>query len=52
MTRADFEPLTVPIPLWEELPGVFRVGKSGGAQDVLIEADEQATEQADGPALR
>jgi hypothetical protein len=28
MTTVDFEPLTVAVPLWEEPPGVFRLGKS------------------------
>src|SRR5262249_9293819 len=28
MTMLDFEPLTVAVPLREEPPGVFRVGKS------------------------
>src|SRR5216683_281195 len=28
MTTVDFEPLTVTVPLWEDPPGVFRVGKS------------------------
>src|SRR6266566_6003143 len=28
MTTLDFEPLTVAVPLREEPPGVFRVGKS------------------------
>jgi hypothetical protein len=28
MTTVDFEPLTVVVPLWEDPPGVFRVGKS------------------------
>src|SRR5947199_4094677 len=28
MTTLDFEPLTVTVPLREEPPGVFRVGKS------------------------
>ena len=28
MTTIDFEPLTVTVPLREEPPGVFRVGKS------------------------
>ena len=28
MTTVDFEPLTVAVPLSEDRPGVFRVGKS------------------------
>ena len=28
MTTMDFEPLSVAVPLWEDPPGVFRVGKS------------------------
>jgi hypothetical protein len=28
MTAVDFEPLTVTVPLWQDPPGVFRVGKS------------------------
>jgi hypothetical protein len=27
MTTVDFEPLNVTVPLWEDPPGVFRVGK-------------------------
>ena len=28
MTTVDFEPLNVAVPLWEDPPGVIRVGKS------------------------
>ena len=28
MTTVDFEPRTVTVPLWEDPPGVFRVGRA------------------------
>ena len=36
MTTVDFEPLTVAVPLWEEPPGVFRVGKSRVLLELFI----------------
>lgn len=38
MTTVDFEPLTVAVPLWEEPPGVFRVGKSRVLLELVIRA--------------
>src|SRR5438309_7530560 len=38
MTTVDFEPLTVPVPLREEPPGVFRVGKSRVLLELVIHA--------------
>ena len=38
MTTVDFEPLTVAVPLREEPPGVFRVGKSRVLQELVIRA--------------
>ena len=38
MTALDFEPLTVPVPLREEPPGVFRVGKSRVLLELVLRA--------------
>jgi hypothetical protein len=38
MTTLDFEPLTVAVPLREEPPGVFRVGKSRVLLELVIRA--------------
>jgi hypothetical protein len=38
MTTTDFEPLTVPVPLREEPPGVFRVGKSRVLLELVLRA--------------
>ena len=38
MTTVDFEPLTVTVPLWEDPPGVFRVGKSRVLLELVISA--------------
>jgi hypothetical protein len=38
MTTVDFEPLTMPVPLWEDPPGVFRVGKSRVLLELVIRA--------------
>ncbi|MFO0810294.1 MAG: hypothetical protein U0746_16855 [Gemmataceae bacterium] len=38
MTTAEFEPLTVAVPLREEPPGVFRVGNSRVLLDLVIRA--------------
>jgi uncharacterized protein (DUF433 family) len=38
MTVADFEPLTVQVPLREEPPGVLRVGKSRVLLELVIHA--------------
>src|SRR5260221_3749282 len=38
MTSLDFEPLTVTVPLREEPPGVFRVGKSRVLLELVIRA--------------
>ena len=45
MTTVDFEPLTVAVPLWEEPPGVFRVGQSR----VLLESVIRAFQQGETP---
>jgi hypothetical protein len=38
MTALDFEPLTVTVPLWEDPPGVFRVGKSRVLLELVLHA--------------
>jgi hypothetical protein len=38
MTATDFEPLTLKVPLWEDPPGVFRVGKSRALLELVLEA--------------
>jgi hypothetical protein len=38
VTRVDFEPLTVEVPLWEDPPGVFRVGKSRVLLELVLSA--------------
>jgi hypothetical protein len=38
MTTVDFEPLTVAVPLWEDPPGVFRVGKSRVLLELVLHA--------------
>jgi hypothetical protein len=38
MTTVDFEPLTLEVPLWEDPPGVFRVGKSRVLLELVIGA--------------
>ncbi len=38
MTSVDFEPLTVAVPLWEEPPCVFRVGKSRVLLELVLRA--------------
>ena len=38
MTAVDFEPLTVTLPLWEEPPGVFRVGNSRVLLELVLSA--------------
>ena len=38
MTTVDFEPLTVPVPIWEEPAGVFRVGKSRVLLELVLAA--------------
>jgi hypothetical protein len=38
MTTVDFEPLSVTVPLWEDPPGVFRVGKSRVLLELVIRA--------------
>ena len=38
MTALDFEPLTVAVPLWEDPPGVFRVGKSRVLLELVLRA--------------
>jgi hypothetical protein len=38
MTMLDFEPLTVAVPLREEPPGIFRVGKSRVLLELVLHA--------------
>jgi hypothetical protein len=38
VTPVDFEPLTVAVPLWEDPPGVFRVGKSRVLLELVLSA--------------
>ena len=38
MTTVDFEPLTIAVPLWEDPPGVFRVGKSRVLLELVVDA--------------
>ena len=38
VTTLDFEPLTVTVPLREEPPGVFRVGKSRVLLELVLRA--------------
>jgi len=38
VTTVDFEPLTVSVPLWEDPPGVFRVGESRVLLELVIRA--------------
>ncbi len=38
MTTVDFEPLSVSVPLWEDPPGVIRVGKSRVLLELVIRA--------------
>ena len=45
MTTIDFEPLSVTMPLWEDPPGVFRVGRSR----VLLELVLRAFQRGDSP---
>jgi hypothetical protein len=47
MTTVDFEPLTVAVPLREDPPGVFRVGKSRVLLELVIRAfQDGATPEA------
>jgi uncharacterized protein (DUF433 family) len=38
MTAVDFEPLTVTVPLWEDPPGVFRVGNTRVLLELVLGA--------------
>jgi len=38
MTTVDFEPLTVAVPLWEDPPGVFRVGNTRVLLELVLNA--------------
>src|SRR5438128_872102 len=38
MTTIDFEPLSVTVPLWEDPPGVFRVGNSRVLLELVLDA--------------
>jgi Protein of unknown function (DUF433) len=47
MTTVDFEPLSVAVPLREDPPGVFRVGKSRVLLELVIRAfQDGATPEA------
>jgi hypothetical protein len=41
MTVLEQMPLTLSIPVWEDLPGVLRVGKSRVLVELLIHAYQQ-----------
>jgi len=41
MTTLDFEPLSVAVPLWEDPPGVFRVGNSRVLLELVLTAFER-----------
>ncbi len=41
MTTLDFEPLSVAVPLWEDPPGVFRVGNSRVLLELVLRAFER-----------
>jgi hypothetical protein len=47
MTTVDFDPLTVTVPLWEDPPGVFRVGKSRVLLELVLRAFQRG-ETAEG----
>ncbi len=56
MTTVDFEPLSVAVPLWEDPPGVFRIGQSRVLLELVLRAFQHG-ESAEGivrsyPALR
>ncbi len=38
MTTVDFEPLAVPVPLWQDPPGVFRIGNSRVLLELVLDA--------------
>src|SRR5258708_5230683 len=38
MTTVDFEPLSIAVPLWEDPPGVFRVGNSRVLLELVLDA--------------
>jgi len=38
MTTVDFELLSVAVPLWEDPPGVFRVGKTRVLLELVVHA--------------
>ena len=38
MTTVDLEPLSVAVPLWEDPPGVFRVGKTRVLLELVLRA--------------
>jgi uncharacterized protein (DUF433 family) len=38
MSTADLEPLTIKVPLWEDPPGVFRVGDSRVLLELVLDA--------------
>ena len=45
VTTVDFEPLSIAVPLWEDPPGVFRVGRSR----VLLELVLRAFQRGESP---
>jgi len=38
MTIADFEPIPMVVPLWEDPPGVFRIGKTRILLELVLRA--------------
>lgn len=38
MSTVDFEPLTIAVPIWEDPPGVFRVGDSRVLLELVLAA--------------
>jgi hypothetical protein len=47
MTAVDFEPLTVTVPLWEDPPGVFRIGKSRVLLELVLRAFQRRLKPED-----
>src|SRR5207244_1677045 len=41
MTTVDLEPLSVIVPLWEDPPGVIRVGRSRVLMELVIRAHQR-----------
>ena len=47
MTVLEQKPLTVSVPLWEDPPGVFRVGKSRVLLELVIRAYQRGSSPQD-----